>query len=71
MATMKCVGPLADGAACMSSSECKNDSRCISMKCTPDAAAGGACGDTVANCLGGLDCTNGTCTLPPAGTSCI
>jgi hypothetical protein len=69
-ASMKCVGPLADGAACETSSECGPDSTCLAT-CTPNVTKGGACGDTTADCLGGLECTGGTCQLGPAGMSCL
>jgi hypothetical protein len=68
--TMKCVGPLADGAACMASSECAADSTCAADTCQKNVAVGGACSDTTADCLGSLECTSGTCQLGPAGMSC-
>lgn len=67
--SMKCVGPLADGAACEFSSECAPDSSCAGT-CQPNVAAGGACSETTADCLGSLECTGGTCQLGPAGMSC-
>jgi hypothetical protein len=72
MTSMKCVDALADGGACMSSSECKNGSSCVNMVCTADLKAGAACmADMGADCMGDLECTNGTCALPPTGMSCL
>jgi hypothetical protein len=72
--TMKCAGPKADGAACEFSSECELDSTCAgatTTTCQANVAVGGTCSDTTADCLGSLECTNGTCQLAPAGMSCI
>lgn len=69
-ATLKCVGPLADGAPCETSSECANYASCTGT-CQADLGVGATCNDTTPDCAGSLDCTNGTCQLPPAGMSCL
>lgn len=69
-ATMKCVGLLADGAACEFSSECAPDATCVGT-CQQNVALGGACGDTTADGLGSLECISGTCQAGPAGMSCL
>lgn len=69
-AMMKCAAPLADGAACESSSECALDSTCVGT-CQQNVALGGTCSDSTADCLGSLECTSGTCQAAPAGMSCL
>jgi hypothetical protein len=69
-ATSTCVGALADGAACESSTECAPSSTCAGT-CQANVAAGGACTEDGPSCLGSLECTNGTCQAPPAGMSCL
>jgi hypothetical protein len=64
-----CVGPLAEGAVCESSSDCAADSTCLDT-CQQNIAAGGACSANGPDCLGDLECVNGTCQLDPAGMSC-
>lgn len=69
--TLKCVANLAVGAACTQETNCVGYATCVSGTCQKNSGVGGTCSDTGVDCLGSLDCTNGSCVAAPAGTSCL
>jgi hypothetical protein len=52
---------------------CQQQAQCVGGVCVSYTPLGGACGDGVGQCLGGLPCTSGTCVAftPPADSCTI
>lgn len=70
-ATMTCARRGEEGATCASDDECMQYAACITGLCVAERGPGGACGGTTdPGCAGSLECTNGTCALPPSGPTC-
>jgi hypothetical protein len=71
--SLKCTPRVAVGGACSAQLPCVGFASCIGGSCMADLPAGAACQNTATSpdCAGNLECTNGTCALPPIGMTCM
>lgn len=71
--SLKCTPRVAVGGACGAQVPCVGFASCIGGACVADLPAGATCQNTATSpdCAGTLECTNGTCALPPIGMTCM
>jgi hypothetical protein len=69
----KCTRGAQPGESCANGVQCIDWAKCIGNQCVADRKFGESCmtAPNAADCAGTLECTNGTCSAPPAGMTCM